>query len=524
MKKLFTKLRALVPSRRKIIQVYAALLFNANIKGFITGTYYTGPLKHLCSPGINCYSCPGAVGACPLGSLQSALHRSGRRTPYFIFGILLLYGILLGRFICGFLCPFGLIQELFHKIKTPKLKKNRFTRLLSYLKYVILVFLVGIVPLLYGLRNVALPGFCKYICPAGTIEGAMGLLSHKVNESMLAELGPLFTWKFALTVSFVVGSVFIFRFFCRFFCPLGALYGLFNKISIFGIKLEKSKCTSCGLCVAKCQMDVRTVGDQECISCGECIDVCPTGAIQWKGSRPFLAPSAPEIPEDTDEATIEIARQDFQEQTRKIAKRNKILKTVAAAVMAALLIAVVIIVNFTGQVETPPTTTPPVTGEGPVVGSAVGNLCPPASLPVLDENGISEITFDPAANKGKLTIINFWGTWCSGCIKELPYFDQIAMEYKDTVTVVAVHTYLDLDTAPDYIRDNYLNSDMLFVHDSPIDPNNKYSSEAYYTNLGGFNNAYPMTVVLDEEGIIVASLPRSVTYEELKELVDAQLN
>ena len=121
----------------------------------------------------------------------------------------MLYGIILGRYICGFLCPFGLIQELFHKIKTPKIKKGRVTRVLSYLKYVILVVFVIIVPLLYGLRDVPLPAFCKYICPAGTLEGAFGLLSNEINASKLSMLGPLFTWKFLLMVSFIVGSIFM---------------------------------------------------------------------------------------------------------------------------------------------------------------------------------------------------------------------------------------------------------------------------------------------------------------------------
>ena len=75
---------------------------------------------------------------------------------------------------------------------------------------------------------------------------------------MFEMLGPLFTWKFALMISILVGCVFIYRLFCRFLCPLGALYGLFNKISILGIKLEKNKCIDCGLCHAKCKVDTHS--------------------------------------------------------------------------------------------------------------------------------------------------------------------------------------------------------------------------------------------------------------------------
>ena len=110
----------IAPSKRKIIQLYAALLHNAYIKGFITGKIFTGDSKATCLPGLNCYSCPGAVGACPLGSLQNALASSKTKLPTYILGIILLYSIILGRTICGYLCPFGLIQELLYKIKTPK--------------------------------------------------------------------------------------------------------------------------------------------------------------------------------------------------------------------------------------------------------------------------------------------------------------------------------------------------------------------------------------------------------------------
>ena len=134
MKKVFSKLKSLLPSKRKLIQLYAALLFNANLQGFFNGKIYKGPTKNICAPGINCYSCPGAVGACPLGALQNALGASQKNVPFYVIGILLLYGLLFGRFICGFLCPFGLIQELLYKIKTPKLKKNKVTKILSYLK------------------------------------------------------------------------------------------------------------------------------------------------------------------------------------------------------------------------------------------------------------------------------------------------------------------------------------------------------------------------------------------------------
>ncbi len=158
-----------LPTQRRLIQLYAALLYNAHVKGFIQGNIYTGSSKLLCVPGLNCYSCPGAIGACPLGALQNAVASSGSRAPTYVLGILMLYGLILGRTICGFLCPVGLIQEFLHKIPTPKLSKGRITRILSWLKYIILAIFAVMIPFWYSFQSYPLPAFCKYICPAGTL-------------------------------------------------------------------------------------------------------------------------------------------------------------------------------------------------------------------------------------------------------------------------------------------------------------------------------------------------------------------
>lgn len=284
MKKFFAKLKRgfkkILPTKRRIVQLYTALLFNANIKGWFNGQIYQGPTKNVCVPGLNCYSCPGATGSCPMGSLQNALIDSKTRMPTYIVGIIILFGLILGRTICGWLCPIGLGQELLYKIRTPKLKKSKATRVFSYFKYIILIVLVVILPL-----SMAVPGFCEFICPAGTFQGGLGLLPNKAKEGLLAQLGPIFTWKFIVMVAIIVASIFIFRFFCRFLCPLGALYGFFCKIAMIGLKVDKNKCTDCGLCIKVCKMDTKKVGDHECIQCGECISVCPTKAIAWKGSK-----------------------------------------------------------------------------------------------------------------------------------------------------------------------------------------------------------------------------------------------
>lgn len=268
----------MMEKKRKLTQVLCALLYNCNFLGFARGTIYQGPVKGLCVPGLNCYSCPGAVAACPLGSLQTALLSSRYKAPYYILGLLLLFGALLGRFVCGFLCPFGLLQELLHKLPTPKVKKSKWTRRLSWLKYLILaVFVVGLPLVLLE------PGFCKYICPAGTLEGGLPLTA--ANETLRALAGKLFTWKVLVLALIAAGAVFCYRAFCRFLCPLGAFYSLFCRVAAVRPRVDVHKCTHCGACVARCKMDIREVGDRECISCMDCKDHCPEGAISWKAGK-----------------------------------------------------------------------------------------------------------------------------------------------------------------------------------------------------------------------------------------------
>ena len=280
---------------RRLVQLYAALLYNAHLKGFATGKIYTGPVKKLCVPGLNCYSCPGAVGACPLGSLQNAVAASADRPAFYVVGLLLLFGLLLGRVICGFLCPFGLIQELIYKLPTKKLKKNRLTRRLSWLKYGILAaFAIGI-PAWFAFRRVPLPGFCKFICPAGTLEGAVLLLLHPANDALRALIGPLFAWKLSVLAGILCACVFLYRAFCRFLCPLGALYSLMSRLALLGVRVDPARCTDCGACVRVCKLDIRAVGDRECVHCGDCIGVCPAGAISFRAGKLVLR--GPDLPE-----------------------------------------------------------------------------------------------------------------------------------------------------------------------------------------------------------------------------------
>ena len=280
---------------RRLIQLYSALLYNAHLKGFAEGQIYTGPLKSVCVPGLNCYSCPGAVGACPLGSLQNAVAASADRPAFYVVGLLLLFGLLLGRVICGFLCPFGLLQELLHKLPTKKVQKSPLTRKLSRVKYALLLIFVLAIPAWFALRRLPLPAFCKYICPAGTLEGAVLLLLHPANGALRAMTGGLCWWKMGVLLLVLGGCVFLYRAFCRFLCPLGALYSLLSRLALLGVRVDETRCTDCGACVRACRMDIRAVGDGECIHCGDCIDRCPARASSFRAGRILLR--GPEIGE-----------------------------------------------------------------------------------------------------------------------------------------------------------------------------------------------------------------------------------
>lgn len=262
--------------RRFSIQAVSALLHNANLKGFLTGKIYQGDGKNICVPGLNCYSCPGAVGACPIGSLQGFLSGLKFRFPYYVLGFLIFFGALLGRAVCGFLCPFGFFQELLHKIPFP-IKKNSFAgdRQLRWVKYAVLLLLVVVLPLCFALT----PFFCKYLCPAGTLSGIL----LAVHDSMLrAQLGGIFLWKAFVLAAVIVGCLIVFRPFCKYLCPLGAIYGFFNRIALYRMDLDADRCVSCGKCKKVCQMGVdpvRECNSAECIRCGGCVRNCPVNAI-----------------------------------------------------------------------------------------------------------------------------------------------------------------------------------------------------------------------------------------------------
>ncbi len=268
-------------------QLSSAILSNTYIKGFIEGKIYSGKLKNVCVPGLNCYACPSATFSCPLGALQNTLGSSLKNFAFYALGFILMFGVIFGRFICGALCPFGFLQDLLYKIKTKKFILPKFFRIL---KYIILIVFVIIMPLFFvNLIGNGDPAFCKYICPVGTLQGGIYFVNR--YEFLKHQIGALFYTKMAMLIGTLLLSIASFRPFCKYICPLGLMYGLMNRVSMYKIKFNKHKCISCQKCVKVCKMQVnptKSPNSIECIRCLDCIHICPVNALSKENALGFI--------------------------------------------------------------------------------------------------------------------------------------------------------------------------------------------------------------------------------------------
>ncbi len=271
---------------RRIIQTLATFLTNAYwLFPFGSSGIYTGKLKSVCVPGLNCWSCPAALGGCPIGSIQNFLASirltlaSGQyRFGSYVIGFLGIIGSLVGRMPCGWLCPFGFFQDLVHTIPS---RTFGIWKPLTWIKYLVLALFVIILPLVvvddFGFGST---WFCKYICPAGTLEAGIPLLCLRPDLREL--IGGLFFNKLTILILLLIWMVFTSRPFCRVLCPLGAIYSLFNKTSLFTMRWDKEACVHCKACATICPMGVafyETPNSPECIRCLKCRQVCKFGAI-----------------------------------------------------------------------------------------------------------------------------------------------------------------------------------------------------------------------------------------------------
>jgi ferredoxin-type protein NapH len=262
-----SKLWLWIAQRRRAVQVLSALTLNSYFTARIT--------KGLPCPALNCYACPTAAFACPIGSIQHFAAR--HRVPWYVLGVVGLVGALVGRASCGWFCPFGLLQELVHKIPVPKLRlPNRF----NWTRYIFLAVLVVIVPYLTGE-----PWFSK-LCPAGTLEAAIPVAL--LDTDVRAALGLLFWIKLGILGVFLGWMSVTRRPFCRWVCPLGALWSPFNPVSSFRLSVDLERCIKCNQCQEVCPTDIRVYEDSHsaaCIRCLKCIPECPVQCIAVETTR-----------------------------------------------------------------------------------------------------------------------------------------------------------------------------------------------------------------------------------------------
>jgi polyferredoxin len=221
-------------------------------------------LHGICSPVFHCYSCPLATFACPIGILAqySALHVF----PFLAVGTVLAAAALCGSLVCGWACPFGFLQDLVARLPTPKL---RLPGCLGWARYAVLAGLVFLVPYYFGEGS---PWFVCRLCPAGALEAAV---PYSIQQSLArhAIVWPTLNKSIILGV-FLLATLFVRRPWCTLFCPLGALFGLGNYVSLVFLRFQSSRCSGCELCRDLCKYhgpSQRRGSDLRCIRCFECV-------------------------------------------------------------------------------------------------------------------------------------------------------------------------------------------------------------------------------------------------------------
>ncbi len=255
--------------KRRITQTLSLLLLHSS----------WGPeLKWFCNPVLSCHSCVLSWFACPIGVY---IHYSGYHLfPFIALGMVLLLGIVFGKLFCGWVCPFGFLQDMLHKIPTRKLTLPKWT---SHIKYLVLVLMVFLIPFFLGEETMY--SFCR-ICPASALQVTLPNLFS--SGSLILPLATIV--KLTVLIVVLLAVIFSRRAFCKVLCPIGAILAPLNLLSFWKVKLPTDNCISCDKCDEVCPSTISpssriakgVVSNRslDCIVCHDCRTVCPQKAVE----------------------------------------------------------------------------------------------------------------------------------------------------------------------------------------------------------------------------------------------------
>ncbi len=258
---------------RTISQSLSLILINLGFLGIF--------LKHLTIPAFNCYACPWATISCPIGLLQNFVMNG--QVPTYVLGTMGAVFVFVGSAFCGWVCPFGFFQDAIDFVKNLFKKKNIKPRRKPQVKNnskdfsLITRLIVLVATLVLAIRYVDTI-FCK-LCPIGTIEATFPYQianGFSYNIWLGARIGILIL----LIIMFFIIS----RFWCRYLCPIGALAGPSNKISLLKLYHKGDNCNGCNICKDVCPLDIDVVKDlnsTRCTRCADCVDKCPKGHLAF---------------------------------------------------------------------------------------------------------------------------------------------------------------------------------------------------------------------------------------------------
>ncbi len=255
--------------KRRAVQVVSLLALHSS----------WGPeFKWLCNPVLSCHSCVLAWFACPIGVF---VHYAAYGVfPFLALGTVLLLGVLIGRLLCGWVCPFGFLQDLLYKVPSPKFHLPAWT---AYIKYVVLVLTVLLLPFLFGEQT--LLSFCR-ICPASAIQVTI----PNIVGSGLSTVSIMTALKLLILGIVLIGAILSTRSFCKVLCPIGAMLAPLNFFSFWKVKVPTQNCLECKACIEACPQygdprervshGVAANRALECIVCHECQTICPVDEIE----------------------------------------------------------------------------------------------------------------------------------------------------------------------------------------------------------------------------------------------------